>query len=975
MTDTNYYFYSWLRENLASAIDQQPEKLRATIEITLDITSETNEKIDQDPPSKQIELYGPGDVLGFDSRIVTRTDPGPNVGDFEPNYFPIIEFAEPDFPWRFTPDKEDANDNLQPWIALIVLEDGEFKEEGTNEGGEQSKRPDKQLPPVISEVSTSSLPNLSESWRWAHIQVTGEANKEFSDSELTNIIQDEPERIISRLMCTRRLKSGTKYHAFVVPTFRCGRSVGLGREPDEYEKPLSCAWDKNGNKVDLPYYYKWEFRTGLRGDFEHLIRLLKPRPITGVGTRKIKCEDLDHISVSDLDLEGALCSPDTVFTQWGKDNNELEFRERLAELLYQPRADMAGSTSNTPKVVPPIYGRWHAARNEVFIKNDNINESWLDELNLDPRHRIAASFGAKVIKDQQESLMISAWDQLGDVEEANEKLRQAQIGIASSKSIYKRLPQDEDLLRLAAPFFSKVQMENRYTVQEHIQRSMVPLAICDPAFRRIQRPQGPIRKRQKAALNSQRLFDRSSKGGHKVVRTHPVYGNILENQTLKDTISTRVYEELDPRKKIIDRNKSILEREDLGIIIAHPTFPQPMYKFLQDISQELLLPGIEKIPQNTIGLLKTNRRFIEAYMCGLNHAFAAELLWREYPTDQRGSYFRQFWDYSDYMSKDGETRKNLEDIKPLDDWNSERLGMNKPAGRPKENLVLIIHGDLLKKYPNAVIYAVEAKLNEDNERVPALPESDEEGEIQSPVLSGTLPPDITFLGFNITEDEARGILFCWDEVPGKDSVKFIKFLERNHGVNWIKIDDLKDSKDNYNNDSIVVSSGDYSLSLLLNKGKTKAILKIDDKTYTFNIREEDNKLIIYNSKYPYGWYFIIEERVSETRFGLDETNSENSKEFKWDDLTWGHFKKKEVVPGDYLDGLKSDLGDEHIDEWNDDSANIAWKEVVPGDYLDGLKPSLGDEYIDEWNDGSANIAWITMQKPVRIIIHANQILP
>ena len=35
-------------------------------------------------------------------------------------------------------------------------------------------------------------------------------------------------------------------------------------------------------------------------------------------------------------------------------------------------------------------------------------------------------------------------------------------------------------------------------------------------------------------------------------------------------------------------------------------------------------------------------------MVGLNHEFARELLWREYPTDQRGSYFRQFWDVRGY---------------------------------------------------------------------------------------------------------------------------------------------------------------------------------------------------------------------------------------------------------------------------------------------------------------------------------------
>ena len=90
-----------------------------------------------------------------------------------------------------------------------------------------------------------------------------------------------------------------------------------------------------------------------------------------------------------------------------------------------------------------------------------------------------------------------------------------------------------------------------------------------------------------------------------------------------------------------------------------------------------------------------------------------------------------------------------------------------------------------------------------------------------------------------------------------------------------------------------------------------------------------------------GFYFVIEERVSETRFGLDESKSE---EFKLgDDLSWRHFNN--ITPGNYLDGLEPDLG--------------IGKEV----------------FIKEWNDSSADIAGITMQKPVRISIHANRILP
>ena len=75
-----------------------------------------------------------------------------------------------------------------------------------------------------------------------------------------------------------------------------------------------------------------------------------------------------------------------------------------------------------------------------------------------------------------------------------------------------------------------------------------------------------------------------------------------------------------------------------------------MYEPLRDLSDELFLPNLNLIEQNSITLLETNQKFIEAYMVGLNHEFARELLWREYPTDQRGSYFRQFWDVRGYRS-------------------------------------------------------------------------------------------------------------------------------------------------------------------------------------------------------------------------------------------------------------------------------------------------------------------------------------
>ena len=69
-----------------------------------------------------------------------------------------------------------------------------------------------------------------------------------------------------------------------------------------------------------------------------------------------------------------------------------------------------------------------------------------------------------------------------------------------------------------------------------------------------------------------------------------------------------------------------------------------------------------------------NHAFIEAYMVGLNHEMARQLLWNGYPTDQRGSYFRQFWDVAGYVPQPGDPTdpaqlaELLKDIPPINTW-------------------------------------------------------------------------------------------------------------------------------------------------------------------------------------------------------------------------------------------------------------------------------------------------------------------
>ena len=88
-------------------------------------------------------------------------------------------------------------------------------------------------------------------------------------------------------------------------------------------------------------------------------------------------------------------------------------------------------------------------------------------------------------------------------------------------------------------------------------------------------------------------------------------------------------------------------------------------------------------------------------------------------------------------------------------------------------------------------------------------------------------------------------LFRWEEVPGKDSGKFIEFLKQKYGIDWIKEENIKKSDDK----TIKVSNENKSLSLSLNDEKTKVNLKIDEgSSAKFIAKSENGKLNIYEDK-------------------------------------------------------------------------------------------------------------------------------
>ena len=181
----------------------------------------------------------------------------------------------------------------------------------------------------------------------------------------------------------------------------------------------------------------------------------------------------------------------------------------------------------------------------------------------------------------------------------------------------------------------------------------------------------------------------------------------------------------------------------------------------------------------------------------------------------------------------------------INEWGDRKLGENASAG---EQLVLLIRGELLRRYPNSVIYAVAAARKDGQ-----LDLSPEPGDERHPLFRGTLKPDVTFLGFDLTDEDA-----------------------------------------------------------------------IADP----------------------GWFFVIQQQPTEPCFGMDVANFEKPparSSRQWNDLSWRHLANTE-------EELKA-------------LSHVSIKTVLPD--IDKAK----------WGRNSAHQAYITLQRPVRIAIHAKEMLP
>ncbi|MEV0726182.1 FG-GAP-like repeat-containing protein [Micromonospora purpureochromogenes] len=229
------------------------------------------------------------------------------------------------------------------------------------------------------------------------------------------------------------------------------------------------------------------------------------------------------------------------------------------------------------------------------------------------------------------------------------------------------------------------------------------------------------------------------------------------------TIASATRAALQPARRVEQRVAARVQGIDLthvpatdrlNPVLAAPSFDVPAYELVRDIAREHLLPGVNRIPPDTVSLLRATPAFIESFLVGLNHEMARELLWREVPADRTSTFFRQFWNRTD-----GDA-----DIPPIDKWRpTAQLGASAAGVGGPDMAVLVIRGELLRRYPNTVVSAIRATYGADGRRTLTTT-------TLTPDFHGSIDPDILFFGFPFTVAEARGAV-------GTDAGWFFAFQE------------------------------------------------------------------------------------------------------------------------------------------------------------------------------------------------------
>ena len=187
---------------------------------------------------------------------------------------------------------------------------------------------------------------------------------------------------------------------------------------------------------------------------------------------------------------------------------------------------------------------------------------WQNELNRDPRWRVAAGFGTRMVQEDQEKFMDAAWKQLKAVLEANRKMQAAQLNakvankmhdkhilpladekmLSMTRSVSARVPAAAVVVEKAAINPAAVSIldgpfwKTRDTVKSAIQNGALPAAALSHPFRRAMRNQSKVLRLLKKSNIPPIVINRPAQEMPRAVAGPPPFTRNFSAQLLSDAV-------------------------------------------------------------------------------------------------------------------------------------------------------------------------------------------------------------------------------------------------------------------------------------------------------------------------------------------------------------------------------------------------------------------------------------------------------
>lgn len=193
-----------------------------------------------------------------------------------------------------------------------------------------------------------------------------------------------------------------------------------------------------------------------------------------------------------------------------------------------------------------------------------------------------------------------------------------------------------------------------------------------------------------------------------------------------------------------------------------PGLDVAVWRYVSDQRPSWLLPGLQDAPDDVVLAVTTDATFTAAFLTGFNGTLVDRLRWRNLRIATGCTPVRTFWNRVDPGDPedpdDGPQR--LDDIRSIAHWPQE-AALGGPATRPPgvadTDLVLVVSGALLLRYPQTVVYL--AMAASDGGMDPTAP-------VVFPSFRGRIGEDAAFLGFSgLDLDDLEDRLVVFEEAP------------------------------------------------------------------------------------------------------------------------------------------------------------------------------------------------------------------